>query len=210
MKEKEITPQESLDIITSMIRETRHRISLPNLHISAMWGTVSIVTAAVAWITARLTGDSRSMFVWLAIPAIGIPLSWIMSRRDKTHEKSRTYIEKVVDDMWRAITGLGAALAAVCAVVHLLSTGAVWLVMFFYALIAVGAGAMVQGLLVGERCFVRGGWVSMLAGFALCGASFSHVMPKANVLIPIFIVCFAAMFLFPAYAVHRKLKHEQQ
>lgn len=208
MKEKEMTPQESMEIITEMIQETHRRTPTLRLRTSVMWATLTIVTTAAFWASMRTTGDLRSLFVWLAIPAVGLPLNYLMVRRGRADETARSRTEAVIGQMWCVIAGLGAALAAVCLAIHLLTTPGVWLAMLLYAFIAVGAGAMMQGLLAGERSFVWGGWTSMLTGFALCGASFSHALPKGDVVLSLFALCFALMFILPVCVVRRKRKSQ--
>lgn len=206
MEEKKITPEESMEIITQMIQVSQRRTSPGKLRISVMWAAVSIATAAVFAVMMYLTRDNRTAYIWFAIPAVGFPLNYLMCRKETRRTEPRTYIDQAIHTTWRALSLLSAALIAVCAAVHLLGYPGVWTAMLFFGFVGPGAGTLMQGILTREGTYVAGGWLSLLTGLALIGLGACHLLPGGYWLIAVWILCYALMFLVPAYAVYRKYK----
>lgn len=55
MEDKKLTEQESLELITTMIRRTRERY-IGDGNIMLMWGYLSVAVAALVWIMLAVTG----------------------------------------------------------------------------------------------------------------------------------------------------------
>ncbi len=209
MKEQDITPQESMEIITGMIQSTRYRTAMSTLKISIMWAVVSIVSAIAVLILVTTTHNPQANAAWLAIPVIGFPLNILMLKKaPKETTYVRTFIDVIRDNVWRTVAYLGVALTVVCAIFNFLYTPQAWQAMFFYAFIVVGFGAAMQGFIMREKSYSFGGIFSIMCGFvlmaiALCGQPLLIVW-----VLPLYIVCFLVMFVIPGAIVARRLRHE--
>ena len=93
MEEKKLTPQESMELITSMIQSTKRRVASPDLRISVMWAALTIITAATAWILLSTTHNPWFNFIWFAIPVIGIP-TLSLPTQDVSKSKQRLILTK--------------------------------------------------------------------------------------------------------------------
>ena len=68
MDEKKLTPQESMELITSMIQNTKRRVATPDLRISVMWAVLTIVTAIAAW--ALLSTTHNPLYNFICSPSL--------------------------------------------------------------------------------------------------------------------------------------------
>lgn len=205
MKEKELTPQESMDIITRMIEASRQRVALPDLRLSVIWAALSIVTAAIVLTVSLVCYTPWIHFVWFAIPLIGIPLSLAEAKRAEHGKGAKTAIDKISDGIWTAVGGIAIALSAICLVFNLYGYPKAWLAMFYFAFVIVGFGAAMQGIVLKERSYVLGGLFSVVSGFVvtilnLCGIPLLIVW-----CLPLYMLCFLLMFIIPAYVLRRKI-----
>lgn len=132
MKDKQLNPQESVAIISQMIEATRHRISMPDIRISAMWGILTIAVATLV-LALMLCGCSPWVnFIWFAIPFIGLPVSKLMERKQQP-KQVRTYIDRIIRNIWKAVGYIAIFVSLVCLGFNIAGMPQAWLAMFFYA-----------------------------------------------------------------------------
>ncbi len=70
MEDKKLTEQESLELITTMIRRTRERY-IGDGNIMLMWGYLSAAVAALVWIMLAVTGHPAWNYLWFLIMIVG-------------------------------------------------------------------------------------------------------------------------------------------
>lgn len=105
MKNRDITPEEGMAIITRMIAATRRRMARNSGTPFLIWGYATVAAATAVWAALHLTHDPRWNLLWLAIPAVGMPLTLRLVRRNRAAAEATTYVDRIVSDIWR-ITGL--------------------------------------------------------------------------------------------------------
>ncbi len=208
MEEREITPQESMAIITGMIQSTHHRIAMSGLRVSIMWATVSILSAVAVFVLLATTRNPEFNYFWLAIPVIGFPLNIIMLRKRGMERTVKTFVDTVCDRIWKIVALTGITLMVMCAIFNVCYSSAGWIAMFFYAFIVVGFGAAAQGVVIRENAYVLGGVISIVCGFALGTAMMCGVSLRFEWVIPLYIVCFLLMFVVPAFIVARHIRND--
>lgn len=206
MEDKKLTPQESMQLISDMIQNSKHRVAISDLRISLMWGILTILTAATVLTLLLTIGSSWANVIWFAIPVIGIPLNIMMAKKDISHKRATTFIDNVGNGIWKIVGFIALALSAGCLVVSILGYNQIWQTMFFYAFIIVGFGAATQGVMVKEKSYIFGGVVSILTGFTIIGAYLCHIPLPVTWTIPLYICCFLLMFIVPGLIIARKLK----
>ncbi len=207
MSDKELTPQESMTIITQMIETSKQRIAMPDLHISIMWATLTIITAAVV-LTVSLTHYTPWInFAWFAIPIIGIPANIIMARKSRVRYGAKTIIDKISDGIWKTVGFTAIALTIICLIFQSLGYPQAWLAMLFYAFIIVGFGAAMQGVVLKEGSYILGGFFSIISGFVIIAMNICHIPLLIVWVIPLYMLCFLLMFIAPAFIIHKKLKN---
>ncbi|MCI9607089.1 MAG: hypothetical protein HFJ94_02790 [Muribaculaceae bacterium] len=210
MEDKKLTPQESMELIASMIQSTRRRVALPDLRISVMWAALSIITAATAWILLSTTHNPLFNFVWFAIPVIGIPASIILANAKREKSGAKTYLDKVSDGVWKCVGYIAIGLTIGCFIAQQCGYPMAWLSMLYYAFIVVGFGAIVSGLLLRENSYVFGGLFSVFSGFAIIICNVCQIPLLYSWVVPLYILCFLLMFIVPAFIISRKLKAEER
>lgn len=210
MEAGKLTPQESMELITSMIQSTKQRMALPDLRISLMWAVLSIVTAAAVWALIATTHNPWFSFVWFAIPAIGLPANMLLTEKTKCGCRTKSYLDKVRDSLWRSVGYIAIGLTIACFVAQQCGFPQAWLAMLFYAFIIVGSGASVTGLLLRENSYVFGGLCSIFSGFAVIICTLCQVPLLYSWVIPLYILCFLLMFVVPAFIISRKIEPQKK
>ncbi len=210
MEEKKLTPQESMELIASMIQSTKRRVASPDLRISVMWGVLVIITALAAWILLSTTHNPWFNFVWFAIPVIGIPANIILANGREKRSRAKTYLDKVSEGIWKCVGYIAIGVTIACFIAQQCGYPMAWLAMFYYAFIIVGFGAAVSGLLLRESSYVFGGLFSIFSGFAIIICSLSQIPLLYSWVVPLYILCFLLMFIVPAFIISRKIKVEEK
>lgn len=143
-------------LISQMIEATKQRIAMPDLRISVLWATLSIVSATIVLVVSLVSYNPLINLVWFAIPVIGIPANIVMARKSGATKGAKTVIDTISDKIWKSV-GLIAILQTIaCIIFNLLGYPQAWLTMFFYAFIVVGFGAAMTGIILKELlCFRR-------------------------------------------------------
>ncbi len=210
MDDKKLTPQQSMELITSMIQKTKRSVAPYDLRISVMWAVLTIVTAAVAWGLIYMTQDPRFNFVWFAIPVIGIPANILLASKRKERSSTKTYLDKVSEGLWKTVGYIAIGLTVGCFIAQQCGYPQAWLAMFYYAFIIVGFGAAMTGLLLRENSYVFGGVFSIFTGFAIIICNLCQVPLLYSWVVPLYILCFLLMFIVPAFIISRKNKSQEE
>lgn len=208
MNDKKLSPQESMALIGAMIEQSKHRVSMADVLVSALWGIITIVTATLVTILLLTMRDPVYNYGWFAIPAIGIPLNIFVQRR-KGVPAVRTFIDTVRNAIWRTVGYLGLGLSAVCLGFNICGHPQAWLAMFYYAFIFVGFGSTATGLLIKEKSYTVGGIISIVAGFVIICAQLSGIALNVVWVMPLYVVCFFLMLIVPVFVLRRKLRNKQ-
>lgn len=210
MDEKKLTPQESMELITSMIQNTKRRVATPDLRISVMWAVLTIVTAIAAWVLLSTTHNPLYNFIWFAIPVIGIPTNILMAQNDRNKSMTKSYLDKVSESIWKSVGYIAMGLTIGCFIAQQCGYPQAWLAMFYYAFIIVGFGAMTSGFLLRENSYVFGGLFSIFSGFAIIVCNICQIPLYYSWVVPLYILCFLLMFIVPAFIISRKIKAQEK
>lgn len=205
MEDKQLTPQESMELIASMIQATRRRVATPDLRIALMWSLLVIITTVVACTCVMFTQNPWFNLIWLAIPCIGIPTHIILIRKRKKSEKpTRSYIDRISDNIWKLVGWLGCLISVLCLAFNICGYPQAWLAMFLYGFIIVGGGTATQGIVIGERSYIIGGCFSIVSGFAVTIAIIAGFSVGIWA-IALYLLCLVMMLLVPVIVIRRKI-----
>lgn len=210
MDVKNLSPQESMAIITEMIEASKQRMAMPDLRISVMWALVTILTAA--FVLAMALSGHHSPWVnlaWLAIPVIGIPATILSARKAGAAKGAKTALDRISDGIWKIVGIVAVLMSGICIVFNLMGYPQAWLCMFFYAFIIVGFGAAVQGIILRESSYVFGGVFSIVAGSVLLCLTICRVSLLIVWVLPLYMLCFLLMFILPAFVISKKIKNRK-
>ena len=77
MEEKNISEQESLELITLMINQTKRGLSVGKGDSFLMWGYLSVAISLAVIVMLLATNDPRFAWLYMAIPIAGFTASGI-------------------------------------------------------------------------------------------------------------------------------------
>ena len=206
MEDKKLSPKESMDLIISMIQNTKQRVAAPDMRVSVMWAVLAIVTAISVWILISVTRNSLFSFLWFAIPVIGIPANLILAGKTRSKNLVKTYLDRVSDGLWKSVGYIAIGLTIACFIAQQLGYPQAWMAMLYYAFIIVGFGAVASGILLRENSYIFGGMFSIFSGFAVIICNLCQIPLYYSWVVPLYVLCFLLMFIIPAFIISRKIK----
>ena len=98
MENKQLTTKESLDLITTMIGNTRRNFNNKGGTTMMVWGYVSVAVSIAVYLCVRLTLNPAFYWLWFALPVLGFTITFIIS--SKKRSAVRTYMDRIVDYAW--------------------------------------------------------------------------------------------------------------
>lgn len=150
MEEKNISEQESLELITRMINQTKKDLSVGNGDSFLMWGYLSAAISLAVIVMLLATNDPRFAWLYMAIPITGFTASGIKTykAKRKSHVAS-TYASNTINNVWAIISAVFAVYAISC----LLHFGEVrsWYGMFLLGMLLPGIGSYTTGVILKEK-----------------------------------------------------------
>lgn len=155
MEDKKLNSQESIDLISRMIQNTQNNLQKNAGSYSILWGYVTLVVSLAAYFLLTATGDYRAHFIWLAIPVIGFPLSFILRRR-LGPVPVRTFVDAATYKLWIPLA------VALCTFSFVTGERALTVVLMLISL-----GIAQTGLIVKYPVFTVAGFIGLAAALAL-------------------------------------------
>jgi len=145
--EKELSPQESLSIISSMIEKTRHTIS-DSSHYFLLWGYSVFIGCTIQFILLKINYPHHYYAWGITLPTLLIHL--FLVSRDGKKEKVSTYIGDANGVVW---IGIG-----ICFFVMAFIFGRIgWQYCFPFYVMMYALGTFVSGNLIRFRPLIIGG-----------------------------------------------------
>lgn len=203
MEEKEITQQESLDIITEMISRTKDRY-IGDGNFMLMWGYLTVAVTILVWVLLSVTHHPAWNWLWFLIWIIGGTATPIMARKEHTDHGVKNYSDRITAQIWSVVGAMAIVSTAMCLGFLLIGGKDSWSMMFAFALIIVPFGEIVQGVILKENSLKVGGIIGMVIGiFTVCCIA-GGIILYANWYLPVFMATFIAMFIIPGHILNRK------
>jgi hypothetical protein len=148
------SPQESLQVIQSMISKTKANIS-ENSFSFLLWGWLAFFTFLGQYIL-KAVFEYRHFYVVALIMFIGIPVNIIYNRR-RTHKYARTYVGDSIRYLW---TGLGVCFVILNFLFANIPQG--WLFCYPFFILLYGLGTFVSGMILKFKPLVAGGIINWI------------------------------------------------
>ncbi len=155
MEDKELSPQESLDLIQSMIGKARQRYTDNSFHF-LLWGWIIIVASTAHFYLLEFTDYPNPAYVWL-LNFVGVVGSSIKGFRDGKQKVVTNYSDKVYGWLWLA---LGISMFIIVLNGFYLN----WQLVP-YILIMVGIGTFVSGAMMHFKLLQLGGIICWILCF---------------------------------------------
>ncbi len=157
--EKELSPQESILLIQSMISKTKSAVADNSFYL-LLWGWLVFGCCLVQYILKVYFLYPNHYFVWWLMPVGGV-VSSIYGSRQAKRQTVKTFVEEAVDYVWISL----AISFVVLVIVNMIGDG--WRHAFTYYILLYAIGTFITGSLIRFRPLIIGG----LINFALAAAS---------------------------------------
>ncbi len=152
---KEMTAQESLQLISNTFNNSRKEILRGSAKYFMLWGALLTVTSLVVYLLWHFTTKPQWNFLWFAMPAIGYPLAALIGKHNKAIPQSE--VSKMLSGVWSVFGAFAITLSAI----------AIFLVPMRVSLIIVimmGLAECMSGVLLKNWPFIIGGFLLGVGG----------------------------------------------
>lgn len=207
MDDRKLNERESLEVITSMIARTKERY-LGSGNILLMWGYLAVLVAVAVWILLVTTHRGYWNWLWFAIPVIGMPVTFIMRRREGRAYGAVTYSDKITSRLWLIFAVSQIVLTLVCLGFAYIGEINCWSALLVYPLLAAPVAEIAQGLIVKEKSLTWGGIVGLAVGMVAVCCVAGSIPLSANWFMPLFILVWVAMMIVPGHILNHKAEKE--
>lgn len=196
MEDKNLTQNESLEIISRMIKETRNNMERGGGNIFLLWGYICLIVSLAVYCLLSNTGDYRFNWLWFAIPVVGYPgMIYMLKKREKG---AITIVSRVISNIW-IVLGIVAGLLSI----YMFVDYKAYPIMFVMSLL-INSGVAISGLVIRFRPIVIAGFLGILLSFGmLMVAGINQIL--------IFALLAVIMLIIPGHILNnasRKVKAE--
>lgn len=158
MEKRQLTTDESLQIIRDMVSKTKHNIAADKI-VYLMWGYTVAFCSLLHYSLLVVIGVDPNIapLVWLSMPLLGIIHGFYFRKRNKNRHV-KTHIDRALSSVWLSF------IAAL--LVFLFSAPVVgWQVVYPMLMVLYGIGASTSGGILNFKPLIIGGALSMAIGF---------------------------------------------
>ena len=99
MEDRKLTEKESLEVITSMIAQTKQRY-IGDGNILLMWGYLIVGVTALIWTLLVLTHNPSWNWLWFLIWIIGGIATPIMAMKEQMNKGVKSYSDSLTSKIW--------------------------------------------------------------------------------------------------------------
>jgi hypothetical protein len=191
MKEEQLSPQQSLQLIRDMIDRTQKNFS-DNRFYFLLWGWITFIACTGQFVLKNLWQYEKHYLVWLLlIPAV-IMTVW-KGRKEQKKTKVKTYIDESMKILWM---GMGISFFVLSMILAKLGWGTS---IFPFFIMLYGLGTFISGQILRFRPLVWGGILAwMLAiGAAYVYYDYQMLFGAAAILVS---------YIIPAYMLRNRNK----
>jgi hypothetical protein len=154
--EKHFTPEESLQLITSMIRQTKESV-VDNSFYFLFWGWLSFVACMGEFILATVFEYPHHYYIWFLMPVGGI-VTGIYQYRHKRKMQVKTVVSDSISHLW---TGIGIMFFAIVFINFKIG----WHYAFVQYILLYGIGTFITGRIMKFNPLVWGGISNFILAF---------------------------------------------
>jgi uncharacterized membrane protein len=158
MKNKELSHEESLEIIQGMIAMAKNKMNDTGFHF-LLWGILVIVASLSQYFMLNNGITYASNWVWVIMSIIGVPIGFIYEFRRVKSEKAQSKFDKMYTYLW-----LGFGITLIVSVFVSLSNS---INPIAFILLLVGLATFVSGAIYRFKPLIAGAVVFWLAA-AIC------------------------------------------
>lgn len=158
-KEKTLSSVESIELIKSMIAESRENYESNGGSIFLVWGYTSLIVSALIYILTVMNDFQWAHWLWWLIPLIGWPSMFFLNRKEKRHVT--TFVDRFISITWIIVGSVAGLLPIVLSVSYLGD-----LIIPFEGLI-LGMGTVITGLVIKFKPIIFGGITAIIISMVM-------------------------------------------
>lgn len=208
MEEKRLTEKESIEVITSMINQTKRRLHIGDGNMFLLWGYVTLFVGLLVWALLLITENPAVNWLWFLIWIIGGCAMPKILKKNEAETKVRYYTDNLTSGIW-SIAGWSAILLCAMNLAFMLFAGKdAWNTMLQLALLIMGILESVQGVIIREKSLVYGGWVGIFAGMVTMCCVSAGIPLYVNWYLPFFLVAYGCMTIIPGHILNAKARKQ--
>ena len=213
MEEKKLDAQESIELITRMIRNTRQRLERHSGRPFLIWGYTTVAVSLLNYSLNIAGADPAWSLSWFLIPVLGILLMRLFP--EKKGSEPRTEIDRIVNALW-IVCSLSLVPIFLFSFLHGLSYRPS---LFALITLVMAIGTAATGLIVRSKVYTVAGVLAMAGSvlFALHDFRLGRLAQtvgidavRLNNEILIFAAIFVVMMVIPGHIINRRSRHEKQ
>ncbi|NCI45484.1 hypothetical protein [Sediminibacterium soli] len=195
-EEKEFSPQQSLDLIRSMISHTRGAV-VNNSFYFLLWGWLVFGCSVGQYLLKTYTAYPFHYMVWWLMPVGGL-ISAVYGSRQSKKTRVRSFVGDAISYLWIAI-----ALAFIVLLLVNIMREKGWQVAFTYYILMYAIGTFVTGKLIEFKPLVIGGLINFV--LAVVSVKFAY---DEQLLIGA--VAILVSYIIPGYLLRSKARRQNQ
>lgn len=211
MEEKRLDAQESIELITRMIRNTRRRLERHSGRPYLVWGYTTVAISLLNYTLNVVGAAPEWSFTWFLIPVLGFVLTRLFPEKKST--EPRTEIDRIVNSLWLVCT-----LSLIPIFILCLFHG--WSYrpsLFALITLVMSIGSTATGLIVRSRIYTTAGLLGMVGTAAIAlWDYYLKQLPDPQLIdsrmlnneILIFAVVFLVMMVIPGHIINYRTRHE--
>ena len=191
MAEENFSPEQSLQLIRSMIDKTKQDMSDNSIYF-LVWGWITFIACTAQFVLKHIYAYEKHYQVWWLI-IVGVVFSVYKGITDDKKQKVRTYIGDSMSYLW---IGMGIAFFVLSMILSKVGWGSV---VFPFFMLLYGLGTFVSGNFIRFRPLIIGGIIAW--GLAI-GSTFAE--EDYQILFAAAAILFS--YIIPAYLLRHKIK----
>lgn len=208
MEERKLTEKESIEVITSMITQTKHRLHIGDGNIFLLWGYTTLFVGVLVWSLLLITRDQAVNWLWFLICVIGGACMPSILKKKKNETKVKYYTDVLSSGIWKIVTWVSVLCTALCIGFMLFTDKGCWIIMLEIPLLFVGILENVQGVIIQEKSLVYGGWAGIIAGIVTTCCVSAGIPLNVNWYLPLFLGAYTCMTIIPGHILNAKAKRQ--
>lgn len=205
MEDKKITEQESLELISQMIQQTKKETAIGSGNMFLMWGYLCTFMSLAVFAMSQIRQESGWGWLYMAIPVAGFITAGIMARwMKRKYNAPSTYTSSSISKMWLCLSFVFVFYAIRCFMHWEEPQG--WTGMFLLGLLLPGIGTYCTGAILKENwvqwCGVMGTTFGCAFIHDICCDGI-HISPKWCILMALAMVI---TLVIPGHILNYKAK----
>ena len=195
MTEEHFSPEQSLQLIRSMIDKTKEGMSDKSIYF-LVWGWLTFLACTGQFILKHILQYEKHYLVWLLI-IIGVLFSVYQGRKDGKISRAKTYVGDSIRFLW---TGMGISYFVLSMILSRLGWDTA---VFPFFIMLYGLGTFVSGSILRFRPLVAGGIMAWALAIGAVYVSYDYQMLFAAAAI-------LTSYIIPAYLMRYKKNIRQR